>query len=495
MKPLDEFTDVQPVQKTAPAAPPAQNLSPYNPEDMSSHGAATAYGLREFGKGVADVGEGLYEFGKPPETTGGKIASALTGPLGPGAVKTAKGIYDLGKQALQVPGAIKDLYQSGDPMGHLAMAAPRAGGQAAATYATIKAPEITSIAPKTGALGRVFETGTKVAKDLPVVKAVAKIPEHWRSTSPYGRMLSETKQAVREGTAARIPVRIPRDAAPATKGTSPAPAAAPDITVLPEPRQPFAGENPGYMASVPREELNSLATTRKPGAGTQLQQLGKPILYIPNEAGYPGPRPSTLLNEFGKPIKPVSGGLGTMSPESAWPENYRSGGETPSGGGANYSAQELADFKARHGIEPIPSAGEPETEFIRRAPGAGTEESEIARSREQNKPMQERRAVERRQADRAEVEGKLDRRQAVKKNIENGSGESAASQEAINRVASEKANGIKRYRVDSRSGNRTPLIGVESVDQQAGPYEHIIEVSPEGTRILDSGSKARPLQP
>ncbi len=59
------------------------------------------------------------------------------------------------------------------------------------------------------------------------------------------------------------------------------------ITFVPEPRPAFAGENEGYMASTPREELLGLAKMRKPGAGTQLQQIGKPIIYIPKEADLP----------------------------------------------------------------------------------------------------------------------------------------------------------------------------------------------------------------
>ena len=55
----------------------------------------------------------------------------------------------------------------------------------------------------------------------------------------------------------------------------------PEVNVVPEPRGEFAGENPNYMASVPRDELNRLAVAAKPGAGTQLQQLGKPVIYIP----------------------------------------------------------------------------------------------------------------------------------------------------------------------------------------------------------------------
>ncbi len=53
------------------------------------------------------------------------------------------------------------------------------------------------------------------------------------------------------------------------------------VQVVPEPRKPFPGEQPGIMQSVPREELPEQAATGKPGAGTQLQNIGKKIIYQP----------------------------------------------------------------------------------------------------------------------------------------------------------------------------------------------------------------------
>jgi hypothetical protein len=55
----------------------------------------------------------------------------------------------------------------------------------------------------------------------------------------------------------------------------------------------------------------------------------------------------------------------------------------------------------------------------------------------------------------------------------NGSGESAASVEAINRASSEKAQGIKRVVIDTRSGAERPLIGADAVDYQPRPYESV----------------------
>jgi hypothetical protein len=78
----------------------------------------------------------------------------------------------------------------------------------------------------------------------------------------------------------------------------------------------------------------------------------------------------------------------------------------------------------------------------------------------------------------------------------NASGESAASQEAINRASSEKAAGTKRVRIDTRSGRETPIIGTEAVDAKAGPYDVIVQRSPGKPEILlDSGRTARPYRP
>jgi hypothetical protein len=73
----------------------------------------------------------------------------------------------------------------------------------------------------------------------------------------------------------------------------------------------------------------------------------------------------------------------------------------------------------------------------------------------------------------------------------NGSGESPASMEAINRVASENSQGIKRFRIDTRSGQETPLFGVDAVDVKAGPYDRIVQRGPMGETTLDQGARAR----
>ncbi len=78
----------------------------------------------------------------------------------------------------------------------------------------------------------------------------------------------------------------------------------------------------------------------------------------------------------------------------------------------------------------------------------------------------------------------------------NASGESAASQEAINRASSEKATGTKRVRIDTRSGAETPIIGAEAVDAKASPYDVIVQRTPGKPEVLlDSGARARPYRP
>jgi hypothetical protein len=73
----------------------------------------------------------------------------------------------------------------------------------------------------------------------------------------------------------------------------------------------------------------------------------------------------------------------------------------------------------------------------------------------------------------------------------NASGESAASQEAINRQSSEKAQGIKRVKV-LRNGQEVPLIGPDAVDASAGPGETIVKRYADGhEEIQDQGQGAR----
>jgi hypothetical protein len=60
---------------------------------------------------------------------------------------------------------------------------------------------------------------------------------------------------------------------------------------LPEPNEPMPGEKPGTMYSVKRKTVLLPAAQRgKAGAADVLRDQGQPMIIIPKEAGYPGPR-------------------------------------------------------------------------------------------------------------------------------------------------------------------------------------------------------------
>jgi hypothetical protein len=73
----------------------------------------------------------------------------------------------------------------------------------------------------------------------------------------------------------------------------------------------------------------------------------------------------------------------------------------------------------------------------------------------------------------------------------NGSGESSASQEALNREESNKRNGIKLYKVKV-NGEEVPLFGPDSADVKAGKGETIVKRYADGhEEIQDQGQGAK----
>ena len=66
--------------------------------------------------------------------------------------------------------------------------------------------------------------------------------------------------------------------------------------------------------------------------------------------------------------------------------------------------------------------------------------------------------------------------------------QSPASVEAISRVKTEKAKGVKRVAIDTRTGKEKPLIGVDAVDYRVQPFEVSALKKPNGTlEIIDAG--------
>jgi hypothetical protein len=244
------------------------------------------------------------------------------------ARKSQRGIpYALGAGVAQAVGAdvpgMEASAERGDPGGVIGHALPGVA-VAAAPLALEGGMRAVGGISGTSTPARALQTMGRTAENFDLTKPIStfgKMGDYWRESSPEGRLLARTNQAVNEGRAARIPItagappkvgateRIPvtpgwktpwvgqQERIPVRPGATMHGAAmhgmaeggmgGPDITFVPEPRTPFTGENEGYMASVPRDELNDLASKRKPGAGKQLQQLGKPIIYIPSGAEVP----------------------------------------------------------------------------------------------------------------------------------------------------------------------------------------------------------------
>lgn len=115
-------------QRPVNANPPEQTRA------MQSQGAATEYGLGEAAKGFGRAAGGMLKL-FDPRVTQEEAPYAAAGPGGVLGHRMVKGLGSLWDQAKQIPGAIRDLSQSNDPMFHLGMQAPGAGGEAAANLA------------------------------------------------------------------------------------------------------------------------------------------------------------------------------------------------------------------------------------------------------------------------------------------------------------------------------------------------------------------------
>ena len=98
--------------------------------------------------------------------------------------------------------------------------------------------------------------------------------------------------------------RTARESKSAASAATPEPAATEgpalpkaQVIKLPVPREPLPTDNPGYMASIPRSRLLDLGRQGRPGAGQQLQNTGKSVIYV--QESYPGPRDPERLQRIG----------------------------------------------------------------------------------------------------------------------------------------------------------------------------------------------------
>ena len=112
---------------------------------LTSHTAATEYALGQIAGGAGDVISGIASSAGAPKDAFEKTLFAIGGPGAVMAWRTGSSVVGLGKQALQVPAAIRDIMQSGGENAGLTAASqivPRTAGGVAATAAMEKAPAI-----------------------------------------------------------------------------------------------------------------------------------------------------------------------------------------------------------------------------------------------------------------------------------------------------------------------------------------------------------------
>lgn len=264
-------------------------------------------------------------------------------------------------------------------------------------------------------------------------------------------------------------------------------------------------EDLAALQKLPKDAQSEFKSNMKNFIGEEVAH-GRKVDVAPEVKKFLGPTASALVQR-GKEI--IKGDEGTMTMPR--PRANETNGKTavenpldrPAGGRGGFKTNPTPEEMSRK-PSAIPS---PEYEYK----PEGVKQDLGERTRAEKPPLsREKRArvrtaeeekdtaawVRARDAgDEAEME-RIERKFARKGETEelppNASGESKASMEAITRVANEQRAGVKRFRIDTRSGTETPLYGVDAVEVTAGPYDVIIKRFPDGTEeIVDQGAKAR----
>lgn len=231
-----------------------------------------------------------------PNLTAGAVASVLPEALGQGIGSVAGG------EAMgAAPGLVRAAVPSADAIG-TALRTPEGKlippVKVGAKVAGAAAGHALGV-PGAGELGG-YLIGDKLADmlipDRPGAATAAERRAVPLSKSPYPENVAQI-EAARKATSQGVPLsELANSTAPET--------AANGISVVPEPRRLFLGENPNYAASIPRDQLMQLAQSAKPGAATQLQQLGQPVLYSPSGAGISNVKSSVSLSDLANRPQP-----------------------------------------------------------------------------------------------------------------------------------------------------------------------------------------------
>lgn len=283
----------------------------------------------------------------------------------------------------------------------------------------------------------------------------------------------------------------------------------------------------GLLRAAPielRSQMEPIGTPSAPQSALPYQpSLQRPPAFVnPGEIRPAGAAPELLAPnapaDFPAGTFPKQGNLFQLPVEKGFKQTPVSGGSPSAVPDALAAVLEGAGEGGRGGLRLNPTPEQmaarpssvPAPEYEYRPEGVKQDVGEAVRKEQPPLPRGERRARVRtpeeeatnaawRQA-RAElgddapseaIEARVEELKA-KPVAKNASGESDASLEALNAVKNDVTKGVKTIRIDTRSGNETPIYGVNTRDVSAGPYETIVRRYPDGTEeILDQGAKAR----
>ena len=226
--------------------------------------------------------------------------------------------------------------------------APEAMGTGAGTVLGAKAmemaaPRVTgalsqmrpgSLALKTSTPLRMLQTGEQALSNFDVtrpLKSMSDIPKYWEQTSRGGRLLADTKQAIGEGRASRIPTRLSAE--------QQAPPPEPQAAALGRPVQ----------SGTPDAALGRIPAMRDPYA--TVPTLRAKLTAVPRESWEMGEMPATSL-----PQSEVLGRLGTPAGEKLamrqfMSENPSALGRIAGGGGGSAKASGAAGSMAEDVIK------------------------------------------------------------------------------------------------------------------------------------------------
>lgn len=176
--------DFTPTPRTQPP-PPNMSGMPLLGSGYAPSVGASLYGLKEAGKGIYDVGKGFaQQIVTPPQSKAEKYLTMI-----PGGVHMKRMLESAIPSGIgQLPGAIKDLSESSDPLGFLAAAAPRAlgqgAGQALLAAGTAKAFSSSPLDAETAA-NRLTNAVNPPAKNLQAFEQ--NLTKHFDKVTQYAR--------------------------------------------------------------------------------------------------------------------------------------------------------------------------------------------------------------------------------------------------------------------------------------------------------------------